>query len=713
MYKLRHYQEEAVEAALRAFDKNKPFIVQAATGAGKSLMIAEICHRLNEPVLILQPSKELLEQNYDKLKSYRIADIGRYSASVRSKEISKYTYATIGSIYRSPDLFRDFKYVLIDECFVGSTQIDGVRIDTIAPGDLIRSYNHKTNTIEVKMVEAVSKKLIPSKMYCIDVSGESIISTPDHPFFVIGKGYVQAQKIKLGDIVYAIKKESRRTNPLHRVRSNSDGEGLSSVLEVHQNGQDIPQGMQPIGNRSSVFSENEGEESNGKDGYSEKDVRYLEENRTQTTCSWWERNWVKCSTTNALGESWTWLDTGITHKNYGAEVKSWSLPYRLQSRSRKSIPDDCSGGRWKLPFWEKTSKRQKERREAEPARVESITILEQGGDGRFGESNLSCYVYNLQVKDNNNYFAGGVLVHNCHGVNPKNMSGMYTQFLKAIDCKKICGLTATPYRITQKYEKDKKGFLYSTSVLKTLMRIGHPCFWSGGIVYKVETPELIAEGFLSPIDYIAPHVDLTDLKVNSTGADYTEHSLECFWDDRRLRALADTIQEIDGKCQRNLIFCGSIRQGERACEMLNQYWLDAKMVTGETPAKEREQIVADFRAGKFKHLINVSCFTTGFDVPELDSIVLARPTMSLALYYQMVGRGVRLDPNRPDKRLKVYDLAGCTERLGKVESIRLVKNETGYQDQVVSDAGLMSDKPLFSFQVPGKGKLANASPSAP
>lgn len=415
MYKLRPYQEDAVEAALRAFEKNKPFILQAATGAGKSLMIAEICHRLNESVLILQPSKELLEQNYDKLISYGITDVAIYSASKRSKEIAKFTYATIGSIYKHPDLFNHFKYVVIDEA---------------------------------------------------------------------------------------------------------------------------------------------------------------------------------------------------------------------------------------------------------------------------------------------------------HGVNPKNISGMYTQFLKAIDCKKVCGLTATPYRITQKYEKDKKGFLYSTSVLKTLMRIGHPCFWSGGIVYKVETPELIDEGFLSPIDYYAPHVDLTDLKVNSTGADYTEHSLECFWDDRRLRALAETIQEIDGKCQRNLIFCGSIRQGEKACEMLNQYWLDAKMVTGETPAKEREQIVADFRAGKFKHLINVSCFTTGFDVPELDSIVLARPTMSLALYYQMVGRGVRLDPNRPDKRLKVYDLAGCMARLGRVETIRLTKNETGYQDQVVSDAGLMSDKPLFSFQVPGKAKLANSTDSA-
>jgi DNA repair protein RadD len=67
-------------------------------------------------VLILQPSKEILEQNYNKLKSYGIDDISIYSASLKSKEIAKYTYATIGSIYKKPELFSSFEYVIIDEC---------------------------------------------------------------------------------------------------------------------------------------------------------------------------------------------------------------------------------------------------------------------------------------------------------------------------------------------------------------------------------------------------------------------------------------------------------------------------------------------------------------------------------------------------------------------------------------------------------------------
>lgn len=116
-YKLRDYQQEAADIAVANLKKyGKPFVIQAATGAGKSLIIADICHQIDEPILILQPSKEILEQNYNKLVSYGVTDVSMYSASMNSKEIAKFTYATIGSIYKKPDLFKHFKYVIIDEC---------------------------------------------------------------------------------------------------------------------------------------------------------------------------------------------------------------------------------------------------------------------------------------------------------------------------------------------------------------------------------------------------------------------------------------------------------------------------------------------------------------------------------------------------------------------------------------------------------------------
>lgn len=81
---------------------------------------------------------------------------------------------------------------------------------------------------------------------------------------------------------------------------------------------------------------------------------------------------------------------------------------------------------------------------------------------------------------------------------------------------------------------------------------------------------------------------------------------------------------------------------------------------------------------------------------------MARPTMSLALYYQIIGRGVRLDPNNPNKVLQVYDLAGVVERLGRVETIRVMKEDNGWRDEVYTEVGRMDNIELYSIKIPPK-----------
>jgi DNA repair protein RadD len=414
MYTLRDYQQEASDIGVQTlWTSDKPFVLLLATGAGKSIVIADICHKLDEPVLILQPSREILEQNYAKLLSYDPdIDAGIYSASVGRKEIRKFTYATIGSIRNKPEDFKHFKYVILDEC---------------------------------------------------------------------------------------------------------------------------------------------------------------------------------------------------------------------------------------------------------------------------------------------------------HMLNPKNQTSMLTKFLKDIKCTRVCGLTATPYRMAQKYFYEGNNMFY-TSHLKMINRI-HPFFFKS-IKYKVETQDLIDRGYLSPILYRADReVDMLELEVNTTGADFTTDSLEKFWNDARIKKMARIIQRIDEKCQRNLVFCSSLRQANTAQRMLAEMGIQAEIVDGKTPAKERTRLVEAFKAGEFKHMINVGVFTTGFDVPQLDCIILARPTMSLALYYQMVGRGVRIDPERPDKKLRVYDLAGIVAKLGRVETIRVVKEAPPdqWKDMVVSEAGQMTEVALFKFLVKNKPKFARST----
>lgn len=121
MYILRDYQEDAVKSGVDFFySKNKKNVVEVLpTAAGKSLVVANIAKQMDAPTLCLQPSKELLIQNYSKFISYgNKASI--YSASVGEKNIGEVTFATIGSIYKKPELFSDFKYIVIDECHLVS-----------------------------------------------------------------------------------------------------------------------------------------------------------------------------------------------------------------------------------------------------------------------------------------------------------------------------------------------------------------------------------------------------------------------------------------------------------------------------------------------------------------------------------------------------------------------------------------------------------------
>lgn len=118
MYKLREYQEEAVKAGLRTIEQGKKEIIVAPTGAGKSIIIANLALRIGKPVLVLQPSKEILFQNYQKMLDYGYTDIAKYSASAGEKNLANITFATIGSIKNKAYLFQDIGAIIIDEAHV-------------------------------------------------------------------------------------------------------------------------------------------------------------------------------------------------------------------------------------------------------------------------------------------------------------------------------------------------------------------------------------------------------------------------------------------------------------------------------------------------------------------------------------------------------------------------------------------------------------------
>lgn len=113
---LRYYQQDCVDRILADINDPRAILAVLPTASGKSHIIASTAQML-QPVLVLQPSKELLEQNFDKLAQIvDKSEMGIYSASFNSKEIKRFTFATIQSVYKYPEKFVDFNLILIDEC---------------------------------------------------------------------------------------------------------------------------------------------------------------------------------------------------------------------------------------------------------------------------------------------------------------------------------------------------------------------------------------------------------------------------------------------------------------------------------------------------------------------------------------------------------------------------------------------------------------------
>jgi DNA repair protein RadD len=120
-----------------------------------------------------------------------------------------------------------------------------------------------------------------------------------------------------------------------------------------------------------------------------------------------------------------------------------------------------------------------------------------------------------------------------------------------------------------------------------------------------------------------------------------------------------------------LVFTRFTDEAEHLARVLGKR---AAVVTGDTPANERESVLRRFKAGSIDVVTNVGVLTTGFDFAELDTVVLARPTMSLALYYQMVGRAIR--PCK-GKTGWVVDLCGNYKRFGRVDNLELRQRKPG------------------------------------
>ncbi|MGD0577267.1 MAG: DEAD/DEAH box helicase, partial [Candidatus Staskawiczbacteria bacterium] len=280
-----------------------------------------------------------------------------------------------------------------------------------------------------------------------------------------------------------------------------------------------------------------------------------------------------------------------------------------------------------------------------------------------------------------------IIIDECHLVNPKNLDGMFTQFLQAIGNPKCIGFTATPYRMDSFYKR--LSFGYETIVTIALINRRRHHFWHR-LIYNINNEDLLKQGYLCPLEYIDKSIiNQEDIPLNKSRSDFDLTLFEKKIEDKK-GEIFEAITLAWKTSKSILVFCSSVEQANELQEMFKDY---SEVVTAKTNKKERKRIIDDFRSQKIPIVFNVGVLTIGFDHPALDCIVLLRPTRSIALYYQMIGRGVRVAPGKTS--CKVIDLTSNVKNLGRVETIKLEKKEGKWE--LLSETGSWHNAELYRF----------------
>ncbi len=254
-----------------------------------------------------------------------------------------------------------------------------------------------------------------------------------------------------------------------------------------------------------------------------------------------------------------------------------------------------------------------------------------------------------------------VLIDEAHLI-PPDGEGMYQTFLadaRSLNPRlRVVGLTATPFRL-------KDGAICAPdNILNT-------------VCYEVGVKELIRDGFLSPLVSKAGKAKADTSHLHVRGGEFVADEVEHLMDaDELVASACAEIAEHTRERKACLVFAAGVQHGEHvAKELVTATGAEVACIFGHTPDAERDRIIARFKRGELRYLVNVAVLTTGFDAPQVDCVALLRPTLSPGLYYQMVGRGFRLAPGKQD--CLVLDFGGNVLRHGPVDALAIKEPGTG------------------------------------
>ena len=237
---------------------------------------------------------------------------------------------------------------------------------------------------------------------------------------------------------------------------------------------------------------------------------------------------------------------------------------------------------------------------------------------------------------------GMIVIDEAHHALAKTYKEMWERFPKA----KFLGLTATPCRL------NGKGF---TDLFEVLVQ-------SWGV------PEFISKGRLATYDFVSIKSDgvtqrlIDSLQKRGADGDYQNKEMDMLLNKKpSIERLYRSLEEY-GKDRKGIVYAINISHAQKITKLYQEHGVKAIAIDSKTPATERQQDIEAFKKGDIQVLVNVDIFSEGFDCPDVEFVQLARPTLSLAKYLQMVGRGLRVAKGK--KNCVIIDNVGLYRVFG-------------------------------------------------
>ncbi|MCC4289835.1 DEAD/DEAH box helicase [Vreelandella aquamarina] len=244
-----------------------------------------------------------------------------------------------------------------------------------------------------------------------------------------------------------------------------------------------------------------------------------------------------------------------------------------------------------------------------------------------------------------------LVIDECHRVSLEEDSS-YRQVIEHLRSQnpqlKILGLTATPFRLGQ-------GFIYHRHH-HGMVRGSEESFFAD-CVFEQPLRLMVKQGFLAApkrLDMAIEGYDFSALAPSSSGLFREEELNRVVAGNRATPGIIAQVVEYAADRQGVMIFAATVAHAEEIMGYLPAE--QAALITGATASAERTALIDAFKARQLKYLVNVAVLTTGFDAPHVDLIAILRPTESVSLYQQIVGRGLRLSPGKEE--CLILDYAG-------------------------------------------------------